>query len=192
VETSAQLQDFKEIMLKMSASQTLCLLLAVTVVSLTTTAFTVPMRGTSFRQRTAFASSVYMSDAETKEAETASPPELTVEETTLPFVAVEETAATPVVEDTTTAAAAAAQLEWTAEEKAAKRKVQRERHTLFVGNLPFGAFVILDDPVLPNRVFAAWIPLPGTFRLWTNHVVVYLLQKHRTCKSRPCLNRTEK
>jgi hypothetical protein len=138
-------------MLKMLASQILCLLAV--VVSLTT-AFTVPMRGTTFRQRTAFASSVYMSDAETKEAETASPPELTVEETALPVVAVGETAApvaVAVVEDTAVpertaeeqaAAPAVAQdsaLEMTAEEKAAKRKVQRERHTLFVGNLPFGA-----------------------------------------------------
>lgn len=35
--------------------------------------------------------------------------------------------------------------EMTAEEAAAKRKIQRERYTLFVGNLPFGTFLFVFD-----------------------------------------------
>ena len=43
----------------------------------------------------------------------------------------------------TAAATGSTEFEMTPEEAAAKRKVQRERNTLFVGNLPFGKFNIL-------------------------------------------------
>jgi hypothetical protein len=43
------------------------------------------------------------------------------------------------------AAASTTEFEMTPEEAAAKRKVQRNRNTLFVGNLPFGKFQMSYD-----------------------------------------------
>jgi hypothetical protein len=79
----------------------------------------------SRQQRTFFASApvVFMSET-AEEATTAS----------------DATDATPT---DTAPVAASTEFEMTPEEAAAKRKVQRERNTLFVGNLPFGTLNIL-------------------------------------------------
>ena len=52
-------------------------------------------------------------------------------------------------------AAPAAEFEMTPEEAAAKRKIQRERNTLFVGNLPFGKLDIVLAGINPLNDFVS-------------------------------------
>jgi hypothetical protein len=115
------------------SNQLICSCLFITAVLLMTIeAFPIVQWGgkasmTTRQQRTFFASApvVFMSETAEEATSTAS----------------DATDASPVVSET--AAVASTEFEMTPEEAAAKRKVQRERNTLFVGNLPFGKFDIL-------------------------------------------------
>lgn len=115
------------------------LFVVLSVATTMSSAFTVPFHsnsngfvafGRQQQQRTTFASSVHMSD---------------------------ETATEPAASDAVAAVeapASSSEPELTAEETAAKRKIQRERHTLFVGNLPFGGyFLSMTQSVHPYSVF---------------------------------------
>jgi hypothetical protein len=97
----------------------------------------------SRQQRTFFVSSVPVFMSETA----SSPPDETVVATdatvaaTVPTEVHEEIGPIITNDDSTTTTIATTTTELTEEETAAKRKVQRERNTLFVGNLPFGTFI---------------------------------------------------
>jgi hypothetical protein len=131
--------------------QQIAILLSTTlmIVIITSEAFLIlphgstPAATVSRQYRTVYASApVFMSEtAET----TPSTSDVTtdVASSTDSVEAVQETVIEEVISDTTTAMSSSNELEMTAEEAAAKRKVQRERYTLFVGNLPFGTFSFL-------------------------------------------------